>query len=82
MRACPRCGSSDHLRPFTRSDRVFLLTMLMPRVRWRFCRRCARNFLYLRPRTEPARRWRDPEPVVPDQPPMRARPSGAADRPR
>jgi hypothetical protein len=48
VQRCPFCRASDHMSPFSRSDRVPLLSRLLPRVRWRYCRRCARHFIVWR----------------------------------
>lgn len=46
---CYYCSSIDTMEPFVRSDRVFLLSRLLPRVRARYCRNCTRHFLFLAP---------------------------------
>lgn len=45
---CYFCSSTDTMEPFRKPARVFLLTAVLPRVRWRLCRHCGRHFLSLR----------------------------------
>jgi hypothetical protein len=33
--------------PFLRTGRVFFLSAIFPRVRWRFCRHCRKHFLHV-----------------------------------
>jgi hypothetical protein len=42
---CPFCFSGDTMEPFRRSSRVALLSRILPRLRWRYCRSCTRHFL-------------------------------------
>lgn len=41
---CWFCGVADNMTPFRRSERVLLLSEILP-VRWRYCRKCARHFI-------------------------------------
>ena len=45
---CYFCSSVDTMEPFQRSERVAVLSRLIPRLRWRYCRTCARHFLTIR----------------------------------
>lgn len=47
---CPFCFSADTMEPFRRSSHVTLLSRIMPRLRWRYCRFCTRHFLSFLPR--------------------------------
>lgn len=49
-RACPFCRSGDTDRPYRRSEQIFLLSMLLPFLRRRYCRSCARHFWVIRRR--------------------------------
>jgi hypothetical protein len=42
------------MNPFTRPERVLLISFLFPRVRWRYCRACARHFITTAKRRQPA----------------------------
>jgi hypothetical protein len=44
-RPCPFCYSTDTMEPFRRSPRVTVLSRIMPRLRWRYCRSCTHHFL-------------------------------------
>jgi hypothetical protein len=45
---CYFCSSLDTMTPFHRDERVWLLSGLIPRLRWRYCRTCTRHFLTVR----------------------------------
>jgi hypothetical protein len=45
---CYHCSSSDTMEPFSRPAGIFLVTRILPSVRWRYCRACTRHFLSLR----------------------------------
>jgi len=47
---CPFCFSADTMEPFRRSPHVTLLSRIIPRLRWRYCRSCTRHFLSMVPR--------------------------------
>lgn len=47
---CYYCSSTDTMEPFSRSEHVFLLSTVFPRLRARYCRNCTRHFLSLAPR--------------------------------
>ena len=42
---CYHCASSDTMEPFTRPERIFLLSSIFPALRRRYCRACTRHFL-------------------------------------
>jgi hypothetical protein len=44
---CYFCSSTDTMEPFHRPAEIFLLTRLLPSLRWRYCRSCTRHFLTL-----------------------------------
>jgi len=44
---CYFCSSTDTMEPFRRDDHITLLSVLFPRLRWRFCRHCGRHFLHV-----------------------------------
>jgi hypothetical protein len=44
-RLCPFCHSSDTMEPFRRSPRVLILSRILPRLRWQYCRSCTLHFL-------------------------------------
>jgi len=44
---CYFCSSTDTMEPFTRSDHLFLLSSIFPRLRLRYCRFCTRHFLFI-----------------------------------
>jgi len=48
MTRCWFCRSDDSMPAFRRSDRIFVLSALFPRLRWYYCRACARHFVGLR----------------------------------
>lgn len=44
---CYFCSSTDTMEPFTRSDHVFLLSSIFPRLRLRYCRFCTHHFFFV-----------------------------------
>ena len=44
-RLCPFCHSTDTMEPFRRSPRVLILSRILPRLRWQYCRSCTQHFL-------------------------------------
>ncbi len=44
---CYFCSSTDTMEPFARSDHVFLLSSIFPRLRLRYCRFCTHHFLFI-----------------------------------
>ena len=42
---CYFCSSTDTMVPFRRESRVFLLSAVIPRLRWRYCRNCRSHFI-------------------------------------
>jgi hypothetical protein len=51
LQRCYFCGSNDSMTPFKKEARVLLLSWLIPRLRWSYCRSCTRHFLMLVKRT-------------------------------
>lgn len=49
-RVCPYCYSADTMEPFRRSPHVTVISRILPRLRWRYCRSCTRHFLSFAPR--------------------------------
>lgn len=47
---CPFCRSHDTDFPYFRPDRIGLLSVLIPRLRRRFCRNCGRHFFAVIPK--------------------------------
>ena len=47
LKRCYFCGSRDWMPPFKRPARVFLLSWLIPKLRWSYCRSCTHHFLML-----------------------------------
>jgi hypothetical protein len=45
IRLCPFCHSTDTMEPFRRSPRVLILSRILPRLRWQYCRSCTMHFL-------------------------------------
>lgn len=45
---CYFCSSLDTMEPFHRPPEVFLLSRVVPRLRWRYCRTCTHHFLTVR----------------------------------
>jgi hypothetical protein len=54
MKRCLFCRSTDTMRPFDRSDRIFILTFILRPLRVRFCRNCGRYFPMWRTRADNA----------------------------
>ena len=46
---CYFCSSTDTMEPFDRSDHLFVVSSVFPRLRVRFCRSCTRHFLAILP---------------------------------
>jgi ribosomal protein L44E len=44
---CYFCSSTDTMVPFLRGSRIFLVSSVFPRLRWRFCRHCRKHFLHV-----------------------------------
>lgn len=42
---CYHCASRDTMEPFTRPERIFVISSIFPAVRRRYCRACTRHFL-------------------------------------
>jgi hypothetical protein len=42
---CYHCASNDTMEPFSRPERIFLLSRICPILRRRYCRACTRHFL-------------------------------------
>lgn len=47
MKRCYFCGSTDWMTPFKKQPRVFLLSRLIPSLRWSYCRSCTHHFLMI-----------------------------------
>ncbi len=45
---CYFCSSTESMEAQGRRPNVFILSALVPRLRWRYCRYCHRHFLTLR----------------------------------
>lgn len=52
---CYFCSSTDTMIPFLRDSRIFVLSSLVSRLRWRYCRHCRRHFLHIAPAVAQAR---------------------------
>lgn len=52
---CYFCSSLDTMEPFRRPAEVFILSRLLPFLRWRYCRTCASHFLTIRRTDAPNR---------------------------
>ncbi|HUF70513.1 MAG TPA: hypothetical protein VMM79_17820 [Longimicrobiales bacterium] len=60
-RLCPFCHSNDTMEPFRRSPRVLILSRILPRLRWQYCRSCTLHFLtFARPKAGRNGRWHGP----------------------
>lgn len=42
---CFFCRSTDTMVPFRKRENIFLITTLVPGIRRRYCRQCARHFI-------------------------------------